>query len=138
MLEQIFVAFVKLFEMLRAITWFAGKQNQVMRTRNSIDAVELHKAQPLNQLEQIRAMGCALGGLQQSVPIQKYPPRGSILQARQAHPRLRRLKVSPKDSVGFIVTLVGMSGSGSELEAFKMIFAAATPISRRQASVVAS
>ena len=132
------ITFIKRFQRLGAITLAPGKQDQVMCPRHGVDAVKLYKAQARYHLQKRGTMGGALWCIAQQMPMQKNPPGIAIAKRDGRHCLRLRRSVSPSERVGVIVTWVCKSGSGSSSVSFRMIRAAACPISSRQASIVAS
>ena len=55
MLEQGPVVFVQFYQVSGSVPGLARKQDKIMRTRDRVDAVELHKSETLDDVEQGRA-----------------------------------------------------------------------------------
>ena len=56
-LEQRLVALIEAFEIVGAIRGPPGKQDHVMGAGDRVDAVQLHKTQPVDQIQQVSPFG---------------------------------------------------------------------------------
>ena len=90
--EQGPVDIVQTLEVFGPIGGASCKQDQVMRPRNGVDAVQLHKAKPLNQGVQIRTLARAAWRIRQVVALHEDPPRCPVVQFERGY---HRFSVSP-------------------------------------------
>lgn len=92
--EQRAVCLIKPLQILRTIAGPPREQDQIMRPRNGIDAVQLNKTQIVDHTAQIRAFTRPGRRISQSMAMQKNRPRGLGIQPRSGHV-YRRRSVSP-------------------------------------------
>ena len=79
------VGFQQGFEVFGFVGLAAGEQDHVMRALDSVDAVNLHKTEAVDQRGQIGTLGWASGGIGQGVPVQKNAPGCGVWKDGKGH-----------------------------------------------------
>jgi hypothetical protein len=116
MLPQAAVAFEKLLERRRAIRLSPRPQDHVMRPGNGVDAVDLNKADPLDQVMQGLPRGGAHRGLGQGVSVQEKTAGAGVRDQLGHRQAVTLQSVSAK--AGIVTKCKGSTGCKPLLRAY--------------------
>ena len=89
-LEKAAALFEQGAQVVAAVGLTPRPQDHVMRAFDSIDTVDLHEPQPVDQRQKVRAPGVSRRWFDQGMAVKKEPPRSPVVQRRQTHaPQVR-------------------------------------------------